>query len=434
MNPDTKPLMQRYFSGEATDADIENLDARLAESAELRKQFLFMVENDSALREIALQEVTSKTEAKPASKRRILLPVFISVAIVLGFLVLSFSTRPVAELISCEAAAWESDLPTAPGSELVPGYLKLRSGIATVRFRSGVELKLEAPAHLILETPMRAKLLAGAAIIDVPEPAIGFILETPGSYAVDHGTRFSVSVDTTSETSEYEVLAGEISVHHETGGDVVRLTDKQVASVNIAGITRQKSPSIEQGELPTQSSDIRLGTEGRELTLIRGTQLSDRVHPHFLMAKRGTVLPRYDRKSLFAIDLSKVTPEQITKGQLRLNLVPCGLGFAARLPEISTFSIYGISEPWITSQRNWNNTPNPEQGRLLGSFDIPRSQKNGSFSIENEVLLEFIHTHAGREVTFLLVRESDELVGNGLVHAFASSSHPTASGPSLTLW
>ncbi|MDA7526185.1 hypothetical protein N8525_03395 [Verrucomicrobiales bacterium] len=42
--------------------------------------------------------------------------------------------------------------------------MKLNAGIATVRFDSGVELVLEAPAHLTLESPMKGKLLSGSAV------------------------------------------------------------------------------------------------------------------------------------------------------------------------------------------------------------------------------------------------------------------------------
>ena len=86
-------------------------------------------------------------------------------------------------------------MPTTPGSALTAGYLKLTSGIATIQFKSGAKVVLEAPAHLVLETPMRGRLLAGSAVIDVPKTAIGFVMEAPGGYAVDLGTQFAVSVN-----------------------------------------------------------------------------------------------------------------------------------------------------------------------------------------------------------------------------------------------
>ena len=32
-------------------------------------------------------------------------------------------------------------------------------------------------------------------MVEVPERAIGFVLETPDGYAIDYGTRFAVAVD-----------------------------------------------------------------------------------------------------------------------------------------------------------------------------------------------------------------------------------------------
>ena len=67
------------------------------------------------------------------------------------------STKPnvVATLASSENAAWESVLPTTPGSKLPPGLLDLRTGIATIQFNSGANVIVEAPARLELVSSMR---------------------------------------------------------------------------------------------------------------------------------------------------------------------------------------------------------------------------------------------------------------------------------------
>ena len=70
---------------------------------------------------------------------------------------------------------------------------------------------------------------------------------------------------------------------------------------------------------------------------------------------------------------------------------------------------------------------------LLGTFDIPRSQQRRVFGIETEALLEFLNSHETGAVTFLVTRQTTELQRSGLVHAFASDSHPEASGPILEL-
>ena len=67
--------------------------------------------------------------------------------------------NPVATIASSEDAAWESELPTTPGSELTPGLLSLKTGVATVRFHSGAEVIVEAPAQLELLSSMRGRLI-----------------------------------------------------------------------------------------------------------------------------------------------------------------------------------------------------------------------------------------------------------------------------------
>jgi hypothetical protein len=42
-------------------------------------------------------------------------------------------------------------------------------------------------------------------------------------------------------------------------------------------------------------------------------------------------------------------------------------------------------------------------------------------------------SNTDQSVALLLVRETTELEGRGLVHAFASDTHPEASGPLLEL-
>ena len=192
---DAHELIHRYLMGEATADEVAELDRLLASDPALRRKLIFEAGTDAGLREIALERVAAPVSAE----RKIISPIFRPVAwiaaaaavVLLATLTWTQLSRPavIATLVSGEDASWESSLPTAPGSELVAGYLKLNTGIATIQFKSGAKVVLEAPAHLVLETPMRGRLLAGSAVIDVPKSAIGFIIDAPGGYAVDHGTQ-----------------------------------------------------------------------------------------------------------------------------------------------------------------------------------------------------------------------------------------------------
>ena len=98
--------------------------------------------------------------------------------------------------------------------------------------------------------------------------------------------------------------------------------------------------------------------------------------------------------------------------------------------------VFGITNDTALNWRvgsDWESIPAPEDGVLLGTFDIPRSQQRGVFGTETEALLEFLNSHETGTVTFLVTRQTTELQRRGLVHAFASDSHPEASGPILEL-
>lgn len=443
MEPES--LIHRYLIGEASPEEVEELDRQLASDPGLRKRLVREARLDAGLREIALERASGREEETAAgcrsrrAKRSVLWTwgTWAAAAALLAVGFVTWMQRPsgavVATIASSEGASWESSVPTVPGSALPAGYLKLRSGIATVEFRSGARVRIESPAHLVLETPMRGRLLEGAAIVDVPDRAIGFVLETPGSHAVDHGTRFAVSVDEEARTSAFEVLSGEISVHHPGSGESVRLSERESILAQGEGLLRGGQEPGEKGRLPGISTGLRLATSGREATVIRNGEHEDRIHPDFLMAKRSSFLPGYDRRSVFAFDLADVDGGEVEGVRLRLNLVPCGLGFAARLPEESKFSLYGIVGRGEFRNLRWEEAPQPEEGTPVGTFTIPRSRRTGNFSVESDALTRFVRAHAGEPVTFLLVRDTDEAMGNGLVHAFASSRHPEASGPILEI-
>ena len=344
----------------------------------------------------------------------------------------------IAMIASVEEAAWQSMLPTELGSELTEGTLTLTSGIATIRFNSGAELTLESPSKLVLQTPMKATLLFGAAMIEVPDSAIGFVLETPRGYAVDHGTKFAVRVDGATQDSRFEVIEGEISVHHHSTGEEARLTGQsQAATISSDSLNRFDADV----ELPYETSSpgvVRIGTKGRATTII-GNNKRERLSPDVLSAKRtARGGHKWEQRSLLKFSLVPVDLDSVDSASLRLNLVPHNDGNATRLPKVSRFGIYGLTNPAKRGWKLdclWEDAPGPEDGVLLGNFDIPRSRTTGSYVMDDSRLLDYLREHAGERVTLILARESPALlldgIGPGPAHSFASDSHPEAAGPSL---
>lgn len=455
---DPKSLIHRYLIGEVSETEAAELDRLLEADSDLRREFVIAAAMDTGLREVAFEQaiddavdpargaaVTTATEiaGKVAAGKNVLPLILLAIAasILAIFFVApawlapqSGDSATVATLLSAENAAWQSSLPTTPGSDLTPGLMKLVAGIATIQFRSGAEVMIEAPANLVLISPMRGRLLDGAAVVSVPKPAIGFVLETPGGYVVDHGTEFAVKVAGEGKPSDFEVIKGEISVHLVSTGENVRLTDRQSAS-----ISDQKLTSFD-GQLPEQTLEamprvLRVGTEGRATSVIRNNKRKKGHHPDLLMVKRGAAGP-WDQRALCGFDVSHVDFATMKSARLRLNLVPSGLGFATRLPKVNRFAVYGLTNKAKSDwgiESLWEDAPGPEDGVLLGTFEIPRSVQRGSFGIENETLLEFLKTHSDSPVTLVIDRLTGQIDGEGpgLVHAFASDSHPEASGPIL---
>lgn len=433
-------LLHRYLSGESTPEEVAELDRLLASDPALRRKLVIEARTDAGLRGIALERAAEQRPAAPKRARfiqRLREPLaWAALLAVMALLGWSQFTKPavIATLESSENAAWESSLPTVPGASLTKGELKLVSGLATVRFRSGVQMVLEAPAHVALETPMKVRLLAGAAVVDVPHNAIGFIVEAPGAYAVDHGTQFAVSVNAAAGAAQFEVLKGEISVHDRATGKEVRLKDQQGASVTGSGLTTFEG-LVQEPELADEVQRVRIGTSGRSDYVNRRNKRGRHIIPELLIVK-GTESLNWDMRAFFTIDFAPVHLADVKSVRLRLNQVPSGQGLASRLPLMNTFAVYGVTRPdkeqW-RSDPTWEEAPDTDDGVLLGRFDIPRSQQTGSFGIENEALLNFLQADPDKRVTFVVIRETGLIdgEGKGLVHAFASDRHPEASGPLL---
>ena len=437
-------LIALYQTGQISDEEFSELEGGLRDSQELREMFHRLCRVDSQLRRDAENSIGVEAAIDDVSTN-VISPVFrpmawfsAAAAVALAAMMTwSYASQPrvIATLVSVEDAAWESSLPTEPGSKLTRGHLKLQSGIATIRFESGADLVLEAPAKLTLKGPKRARLVVGVAMLNVPESAIGFVLETPDGHAVDYGTKFAVDVSRTDRTSIFEVIEGEIEVHHTSSGEEVRLIGGgRSAKVSQEALVAFDSAE-EDRELPRPQEVLRVGTEGRVTSVIPNNKREKFLRPDVLSVKK-TISGKWDQHSLLGFDVSAIDMDQIQTVRLRLNLVPSSAGYASRLPRRNRFAVYGLTdrskENWTTDCL-WEEAPMPANGVLLGTFEIPRSQQRGAFGVESPELLRFLRRNAARPVTLILVRETTQVEGKGpgMTHMFAADTHAEAVGPML---
>ena len=442
MTPEER--IDRYLLGQANAEDIEILNGLLEHDEELRPKYRFRVALEGGYREAALREGVGAGEenriVRFPLRRFWTISSAIAAVVVIAFAALRLaSPNRVATLVSSENAAWESELPTTPGSKLGPGLLRLKAGIATLRFDSGAVVVLEAPAQMELVSTMRGRLIDGAAVIDVPDSAFGFVIETPNGYAVDYGTRFAVRVVEAEGRSDFELIEGEIGVHGREKSEEIRLTEPhKIASISKGSVSVMDVGSDDQVNTNVMKV-IRLETDGRATTVPPESKRHKFNDPEVLAVKAvdgGN--GKWDYRSCFAFDLSPATISAMSSARLRLNLVPSRRGFTSRLPLINRFGVYGLTNTdkadW-TIESIWESAPGTNDGVLLGTFEIPRSQQRGTCGIDGEKLLEFLKRHPDESVTFILVRETTQVegAGRGLTHTFASDAHPEAVGPLLEL-
>ncbi len=353
--------------------------------------------------------------------------------------------RPVATLVQAENCKWAgSDLPTAVNSKLGPGTLALVEGIATLKFRSGAAVTIEAPTTLRIFDAMHCRLIEGSLTAEVPEPAHGFTVDTQDMKVVDLGTRFGLTTGSAGN-SQVRVFEGEVEVGGLSSGERKRLKTGKGLHVGSGNIPAGQEPN--RGE-PMQQADgwTAISTafgRGKDAYARRGdTHGPAGAHP-LLMVKHSD-LPasrNNERRAAITFDVSQVAARSITEAQLVLDPEPSGLGFSALVPD-SRFALYGVTDEaldeWGERDALWDSLPAcgdagpvPARARKLAEFWIPRGGSGDLLTVRGDTLAEFIRQDTNGLVTFLIVRETGESDPSGLVHAFASKEHPTARPPTL---
>lgn len=364
----------------------------------------------------------------------------------------------IAEIVDSSDAQWgDCTLPTAVGSELGLGWLRIERGLATIRFASGAEVTLEAPAELELQSSLAGRLVSGTAVVEVPESAHGFEIETPNAVAIDHGTAFAVTVDSTSQTSSIEVIDGEVEVRHFGSNDTMRLTERQrvVAYATELGTS---SASLDEAKFSedvtsalTRPRQFRISTadgKGKEVSVSRGRQADvlENRHSELLLIKNPFAgYERFSRMAYFAFDLSSLPSVEIVAAKFMLTVRPTGLGFASHVGDCE-FVVYGLNEQagsdWSVERITWETAPANLEGaaevdlekvRELGRFVVRRGVQHGVVSIEGNELTEFVRGDSDQIVTLIVVRQTQELEPGGLVHGFVNSFSDVGNPPTLLI-
>jgi hypothetical protein len=119
----------------------------------------------------------------------------------------------VAVLLQAPGAEWEeTGLPARAGAPLPPGWLRLKSGFASIEFYSGATVILEGPAEFQLISRTEAYCARGKLRATVPAQAQGFTIGSPKLGLVDRGTEFGLQVEAGGKT-EVHVFQGKVELH-----------------------------------------------------------------------------------------------------------------------------------------------------------------------------------------------------------------------------
>lgn len=355
-----------------------------------------------------------------------------------------------------EAARWDSgSLPTSEGARLGQGDLDLVRGLATIVFDSGAEVVLEAPARLRLVDGMNCVLERGTAVAEVGATALGFTIDTPNARVIDHGTRFAVNVDPASGATQTQVFDGLVEVEEPGTKKRISLREGQqtlVASASLGGVVEgSEEGTWAKPEAPTRAREAGIRTlttsdAGGADAYVWGGSPTTHVSDTLLLLKHGKERNAPHRKSYLRFALAEIPAGAIAEARLELRFTPTGWGLASHLGD-AVFTVYGLADNsldvWNPDSLDWNNAPANETSsgngilpgnvRKLGQFTVPRGVQSGSFGIRGEALREFLNQDGNRIASLIVVRETPEERGGGLVHAIASSRHPTLPPPSLHL-
>ena len=450
---DPEQLIAQWLDGSLTDDEQPAFDEWLKADDNNMRRF-----TDAVMFEQQIQSATVAVEEQPAvasfnasvgatPARSLKTPSTVAIALALiTLLALVFwprhpADRTFATLEQTRAALWESgDLPTADGSRLERGTLRLAEGLATLKFDSGAEVVLEAPASLILTDAMNCVLTRGTAVSDIPESAVGFRIKTPSADVVDYGTRFAVSVHEETGETHTHVIEGRVQVEYAQSDEVVELTTGQRNTV--VGDTIGKVTDDAEHEHKTIAvKPLDHGPGWTMLEPVRDAYTGnneDHNSDVLLLVKKVIRDGRVNRIAYIGFDLKDINQKRIEEAELLLYFAPTGWGLASHMPD-ATFSVYGMigdATDWDESILHKDRFPaalgTPEVLHL-GSFTIPQGVQKGRFRVRTEALSEFLRTHPTSEISLKVVRDTVARDNGTLVHGFASRRHPVLPPPTLAI-
>ena len=229
-------LLEAHFQGNLSAAGKAEFAALLDGSAEARRRFVDLAGFESALTAMhhSLPSATVVPIRVTSAHRRGLwtaLPWLAAAACLAVSLWPQQVEEPAqkyppasspftARLVN-EAGAVFADHRSPGDAGFRPGTYELKEGMVHLRFASGADLVIEAPARFELVDAMRARVHWGQVRSIVPPTAKGFTIATEGVDFEDIGTEFGLRVERGTGASAMHVFEGQVNVRKPGSGAVM---------------------------------------------------------------------------------------------------------------------------------------------------------------------------------------------------------------------
>ena len=305
----TQLLLQRYFDQVLNVEERSELSATLLASARARDDFWELARWNALIRQwgeaewgrrdaesLALRPLPAVVAAPVPARKVIHFPkpsvkwgaaaLAVAAAVALfasipALLRWNSHTKPtsVAVLTHSADAVWaEGGGMKERGESLTPGWLRLKSGAVQIEFSRGARVVLEGPAELQLVNDNEAYLRTGKLRAQVPEPAHGFTVRTPGFAVVDYGTEFGCNLAGAPEVHVFNGLVG----LQEAGAAERKLRQNQAVQVDhdqLHDIPARRDQFLSDEELARRERE---SVQGR-LTAWRAASATLSEHPSALL-------------------------------------------------------------------------------------------------------------------------------------------------------
>lgn len=315
---------------------------------------------------------------------------------------------------------------------------------------------MEAPATLEVVNEKKCWLERGTLVVEVPQEAVGFTVETPQATVVDFGTKFGVSAG---DDGKYlvKVLEGSVEVTPKNGEVVRRLKGGDAIDTGLR--RRQLNPQTDEQESYRWQPNLILDAgdgwqvistaygRGKDSYIQSATKNRNFGRDPFFRVKHSGLVENLDRKGYVAFDLGRFEKAAIEDAELVLTIEPSDLGFATLVPD-STFSVYGVTaqdeDEWNEEGLTWQKAPaHDSKQEVLNQPDLSRAVKLGEIKIaqggvgtrllRSRELVDFLRADTNGLVTLIICRETAEMDRDGLVHAFATKESRNNTPPLLRI-